>query len=400
MKDKKSTLYVFSIIATVLNFILLFEIIYFLDDSAYGNFIYFHSIATILASLASLRLELVITDAHNINKAISWMIYPIVISSLLSFLSVIIISFFIDLTSFEFLYIALISLLICSYSCLQQFYIIRDKHFINSILLVLVPLINVVLTYFFNEKTDVLLYSNLLAYSITIFTGFLIFFYFNYKLLIKGFKFIPLKYSDYKRYLIFSYPIGVISSYNINFVNIIIGNVFGLSILGVFSVANKIISVPFSSIGSVWSSLSRADFSREFSNKKKVKKAYMTKFFKKTSYISIISSLLMITCALILIKSFEFFNKYDGLDLFVTILIPVSIITFIIQSLNSILVTANLTNFYLKLNSLSFITLLLFYLITNKFIIEISEALILYNILYFITLIFIIYQINYRNEIK
>ena len=397
---KKSTLYVFSLIATVLNFILLGEIIYLLNDSIYGNFIYFHSIATILASLASLRLELVITDAHNINKAISWLIYPIITSSLLSFLSVIIISFFIDLTSFEFLYITLISLLICCYSSLQQFYIIRDKHFINSILLVLVPLINVVFTYFFYEKTDVLLFSNLLAYSSTVLIGFLIFFYFNYKILKKDFKFIPLKYIDYKRYFTFSYPIGFISSYNINFVNIIIGNVFGLSVLGVFSVANKIISVPFSSIGSVWSSLSRADFSREFSNKGKITKAYLMKFFKKTSYISIISSVLMITCALILIKSFEFFNKYDGLDLFIKILIPVSIITFIIQSFNSVLVTVKLTNFYLILNILSFITLMLFYLITDKFIVVISEALIIYNISYFITLIFIFYQINYRNEIK
>ena len=176
---KKSTLYVFSLIATVLNFILLGEIIYLLNDSIYGNFIYFHSIATILASLASLRLELVITDAHNINKAISWLIYPIITSSLLSFLSVIIISFFIDLTSLEFLYITLISLLICCYSSLQQFYIIRDKHFINSILLVLVPLINVVFTYFFYEKTDVLLFSNLLAYSSTVLIGFLIFFLFQ-----------------------------------------------------------------------------------------------------------------------------------------------------------------------------------------------------------------------------
>ena len=400
MKDKKSTLYIFSLISTALNFLLLFEIIYLLDDSVYGKFIYFHSIATILASLASLRLELVITDAHNINKAISWMVYPIVISSLLSFLSVIIVSFFIKLTSFEFLYIALISLLLCAYSCLQQFYIIRDKHFVNSILLVLVPLINVVLTYLFIEKSNVLLYSNLLAYSITVLISFLIFFYFNYNLLKKEFKFIPLKYSDYKRYFIFSYPVGVISSYNINFVNIIIGNVFGLSTLGVFSVANKIISVPFSSIGSVWSSLSRADFSREFSNKRKVSKKYLTNFFKKTVYISSLSSVLMISCALILIKHFEFFNKYDGLDLFVTLLIPVSIITFIIQSLNSILVTVNLTNFYLKLNILSFISLLLFYLITDKFIDEIFKALILYNILYFISLIFIIYKINYKNEIK
>ena len=173
-----------------------------------------------------------------------------------------------------------------------------------------------------------------------------------------------------------------------------------MSVLGVFSVANKKISVPFSSIGSVWSSLSRADFSREFSNKGKITKAYLMKFFKKTSYISIISSVLMITCALILIKSFEFFNKYDGLDLFIKILIPVSIITFIIQSFNSVLVTVKLTNFYLILNILSFITLMLFYLITDKFIVVISEALIIYNISYFITLIFIFYQINYRNEIK
>ena len=108
----------------------------------------------------------------------------------------------------------------------------------------------------------------------------------------------------------------------------------------------------------------------------------------------------MITCALILIKSFEFFNKYDGLDLFIKILIPVSIITFIIQSFNSVLVTVKLTNFYLILNILSFITLMLFYLITDKFIVVISEALIIYNISYFITLIFIFYQINYRNEIK
>ena len=306
----------------------------------YGEYLYEFSIATIFATVMTLKFELSITDAKSDATAFSEAIITLVVSLLILGVIILLLILFgnVDLNQ----YIIIFPILIVLYVIVQQLFIYLNHHIYNGLLVASVSIINAFCVLVSNHIKSSLFFANIISYSIPILVALIYlgrYYYKAQKECVINFNLI-----QKRKYLITAYPLGILSVISQTLNSFIIRIFFGPIALGTFGVVNKIFSIPSMSFGLVQSGIARYEFSQI--KEAESKDSEIKKFFNLASVSSLIAFPILVLLIYIFSKSTNLFIKYNDVFLIAMSFVLCSAVQFIINQLCVVFLAVNLIREY------------------------------------------------------
>jgi len=386
--------YVGSGLAQVVTIITTFYIIKKFTPAAFGQFSYYFSIGSIIGSFATLKYELSIPLSRDSKEANDKSNLTILVSMIFNLLfSVIGLSTSLYDFNIYFLYILLLSNTVSINACFQQFLLYKEEHFLNGLNPLLFSILNLVILLFLTKNNGEVILSSyvisnvilLIIYVISVQRkGYNIFFkkISFYKELFK-------QHLDFPKYVLPSSVANILLAYCNP---IFIGYLFDKNNVGLFSFSLRILMLPSIVIGSVASSIYRAQ----------IAKLYFDNDFEgiklQTRKLFLILVLLTIFCFPILILVIKYIplfidmSKWMGVLPISIYLIPYSISQLFFQPFSNLALVFKKNKILLSQNILQLVTTVLIYATAFIFKIEFSLFVIILSAALFVVSFYSCYR--------
>ena len=333
-----------SVIAVVFNFSTLFVISQSFAAVDYGKYMYTYTISTLIASFSTFKLELSITDADTEKLAFTEAIRTIAISAFFFIFCYLLIKTFdfLDINYFILFFPVLIVLNVIA----QQVFIFLEKHILNGSLISIISILNFVFIFTLDHSVNNLFFASFMSYLLPI-TIVIVFLVKRIIILNIKIKDVLFEFRNKRRYILYAYPMGLISIATQSFNIFLINNLFGFSVLGTYSIINKIFSVPSSSIGAASAGLARFKFSAMSLSEERTEK--IKDFFDESVKISFISFPFLLISIFVLQEHTMLFHKYGAILEISFALVLTSAVQYIINQLAVVLLAINNIMAYIKI---------------------------------------------------
>lgn len=386
--------YVGSGLAQVVTIITTFYIIKKFTPTAFGQFSYYFSIGSIIGSFATLKYELSIAlskDSKEANdKSNLTILISLLFNALFSFIGLCT-----PLYDFNiyFLYILLLSNTVSINACFQQFLLYEEEHFLNGLNPLLFSILNLIILLCLTKNNgEVILSSYIISNVILLVIYITSVCKKGYSVLFKkiGFyKDLFIKHLDFPKYVLPSSIANILLAYCNP---IFIGYLFDKNNVGLFSFSLRILMLPSIVIGSVASSIYRAEIAKlYFDNNYEIIKSQTRKLF-------LILTLLTIFCFPVLILVIKYIplfidmNKWAGILPISIYLVPYSISQLFFQPFSNIALVFKQNKILLSQNILQLVATILVYLAAFIFKIEFSVFVIILSVVLFIVSFYSCYK--------
>lgn len=366
--------YVGSGLAQVVTIITTFYIIKKFTPAAFGQFSYYFSIGSIIGSFATLKYELSIPLSRDSKEANDKSNLTILVSMIFNLLfSVIGLSTSLYDFNIYFLYILLLSNTVSINACFQQFLLYKEEHFLNGLNPLIFSILNLIILLFLTKNNgEVILSSYVISNVILLIIYVISVQRKGYNLFFKKISFYKdlfKQHLDFPKYVLPSSVANILLAYCNP---IFIGYLFDKNNVGLFSFSLRILMLPSIVIGSVASSIYRAQIAKlYFDNDFEAIKLQTRKLF-------LILILLTIFCFPILILVIKYIplfidmSKWMGVLPISIYLIPYSISQLFFQPFSNLALVFKKNKILLSQNILQLVTTVLVYAAAFIFKIEFS----------------------------
>lgn len=200
----------------------------------------------------------------------------------------------------------------------------------------------------------------------------------------------------YKKQLLYSTPASFANSFSYSSINLFISSLFNNTILGYYSISYRVLGLPLNIISSNVSKVFFEDASNEYHKKGSFKHSLL----RTTSFLGIISVIMVIGLVLFSPLAFKIFfgPDWEQAGVFVQILAPMFGIRFIVNGVSIALIIAQRQDFELMIQALFIICSVAGYLVARFFVWSITKYLVFISISY--SVIYIIFFIFIYNSSK